>query len=64
MIFLLFLDYWLIIIDLWLIPALITQIFNPITELAIPIKIPTKEAKAEIKTYSLTVEIKINKCSI
>ena len=35
------------IIDLYvLIPAVITQMFNPIVQLAIPIGIPTKEAKA------------------
>ena len=37
-------------IDLYfLIPAVITQIYTPIAELVIPIEIPTKEAKAEIK---------------
>ena len=30
----------------FLIPAVITQIFNPIAELVIPVEIPTKEAKA------------------
>ena len=40
------------VIDLYfLIPAVITQIFNPTVELVIPIGIPTKEAKmnAEIR---------------
>ena len=38
-----------LIIDLYfLIPAVITQGFNLIAELAIPIAIPTKEAKTEI----------------
>ena len=41
-----------LIIDLYfLIPAVITQIFNPIVEPANPIGIPTKEAKAEIETH-------------
>ena len=53
------------ITDLYfLIPAVITQIFNPITELVIPMGIPTKEAKGEIETHPVTVEIKISKCSI
>ena len=47
----------------FLILAVITQIFNPIAEIVFPIGIPTKEAKAEIETYPLTVEIKIIKCS-
>ena len=38
----------------FLIPAVVTQIFNLIAEYAIPIGIPTKEAKAEMeKTHSL-----------
>ena len=42
-----------LIIDLYfLIQAFITQIFNTITELAIPIGIPAKEAKAEMKITS------------
>ena len=40
------------------------QIFNPSAELVIPIKIPTKEAKAEIETHPVIVEPKIRKCSI
>ena len=39
--FILFLSYFLI-------PAVITQIFNPIPELIIPIRIPTKETKGEM----------------
>ena len=54
-----------LIIDLYfLIAAFIAQIFNPITELVIPIGIPTKEAKAEMETYQVIVETKIRKCSI
>ena len=41
----------------FLIPAVITQIFNPIVELAIPIGIPTTEAKAEMETLPVIVEI-------
>ena len=41
-----------LIIDLYFLnPAVITQIFNPIVELVVPIGIQTKEAKAEIKTH-------------
>ena len=40
-----------LIIDLYfLILAVIAQIFNPISELVIPIGIPMKEAKAETET--------------
>ena len=47
----------------FLIPAVITQIFNPIVELVIPIEIPTKEAKAEMETHAVTVEVTISyKC--
>ena len=54
-----------IIIDLYfIIPAVITQIFNPIAELIIPIGIPTKESKAEMEMHPVTVQIKISKCSI
>ena len=54
-----------LIIDLrFLIPAVITQIFNPGVELVIPIGIPTKEVKAEIETHTVTMEIKISKCLI
>ena len=46
------------IIDLYfLIPAVITQIFNPIAELTIPIRIPTKEAKADIEMHPVIVEV-------
>ena len=44
-----------LIIDLYfLIPAVITQIFNSISELVIPIWIPAK-AKAEMEMHPLTV---------
>ena len=44
----------------FLIPAVITQIFNPIVELSIPIRIPTKEAKAEIEAHPVMGEIAIS----
>ena len=48
----------------FLIPAVIGQIFNPIAELVIPIGMPIKDAKAEIETHSVIVEVKTRKCSI
>ena len=45
----------------FLISAVITQIFNPIVELAIPIGIPTKETKAEMETHPVIVKIKTSK---
>ena len=57
--------FFFLIIDLYfLIPAVITQIFNPIVELPIPIGIPTKEAKAEIETHPVIVEVTISEWSI
>ena len=51
----------LLIIDLYfLIPAVITQIFNPTGELGIP----TADEKEEIETPSAIVEAKISKFSI
>ena len=47
-----------------LIPAAITQISNPIAELVILIGIPTKEAKAEMETHPVIVEIIMSKWSI
>ena len=50
-----------LIIDLYfLIAAVITHIFNPTTELEIPIGISTKEAKAEMETHPVIVEIKMS----
>ena len=43
---------------------MIAQIFNPTTELALPIGMQTKEAKAEIKTHPETAEAKISRYSI
>ena len=54
-----------IFIDLhFLILAIIAQVFNPVTELVIPIGISTKEAKAETETHAVVVKDKIRKCSI
>ena len=47
-----------------LIPAVITQIFTSIAEIVIPIEIPIKEAKAEIETHPVIIEIIISQCSI
>ena len=44
---------------IFLIAAVIAQIFNPIAELVIPTGIPNKEAKAEIEIYPVIVETKI-----
>ena len=43
-------------IYLW--PAVITQIFNSIEKLVIPIETPTKEAKAEMEKYPVIVDRK------
>ena len=54
-----------LIIDLYfLIPALIAQIFSSIAQLLIRIGIPNKEAKAEMETHPVIVEITISKWSI
>ena len=47
-----------------LIPAVITQIFTSIAEIVIPIEIPIKEAKSEIETHPVIIEIIISECSI
>ena len=53
------------IIDLFfLIPAVITQIFNRTAELLNTMGIPTKEEKAEMETHPVTVKTKISKFSI
>ena len=50
----------LLIIDLYfLIPAVITQIFNPTAELVIPAGIPITEAKEETETKPVNVETEI-----
>ena len=53
------------LIDLYfLIPAVTTQNFNPISELAIPVVIPTKETKEKMETHPVILEIKISKFAI
>ena len=53
--------FFFLITDLYfLIPAVFTQIFNPIAELVIPIGIPIKEAKAEMEAHPVIVEITIS----
>ena len=48
-----------LIIELYfLTPEVIAQIFPPITELLILIRIPTKEAKAGIEISPIFVEVK------
>ena len=59
-----FFFFFLIIALYFLISTVIRQIFNSIAELLIPIGIPTKEAKAEMKTHPVIVEAKIRKCPI
>ena len=44
----------------FLISAVIAQIFDPTTELVIPIRISNKEAKEEIETHPVTAEAKIS----
>ena len=44
----------------FLILAVTTQIFNSTAKFIIPIRIPSKEAKAEMETHPLTAEIKIS----
>lgn len=41
--------------------AIVTQAFNPSAELVLQINMPTKEAKAEIKTHSMAAEVFFNK---
>ena len=61
--FILCLFCFFLVIDLYfLIRAVIEQILNLIAELAIHIRIPNKETKAEIDT--VTTEAKIRECSI
>ena len=45
-------------------PAVITQIFSPTSELAMPIGIPTNEANEEIEIQTLAVETKISNCTM
>ena len=57
--------FFFLIIDLYfLIPGVIAQIYNSITDLEIPIGIPSKEGNAEIEMHLVAAETKIRKCSI
>ena len=52
-----------LIIDLlFLVPVIIAQNFIRTADFAIPTRIPTKEANAELKTLPVTTETKISKC--
>ena len=46
-----------------LIPVVISQIFNQIAELVIPIRIASKKAKAEMETHLVIVEITVSEWS-
>ena len=49
--------FFFLFIDLYfLIPEVITQIFNPTAELVILIGMPTKEAEAEMEIHPVTTE--------
>ena len=57
--------FFFFIIDLYFLTfAVIAQIFNPIAEFVIPIGIPRKEVKTEIKIHPVVVKAKIRKCSV
>ena len=54
--------FFFLIIDVYfLIPAVVAEIFNPIEELVIPIGVPTKEAKAEMETHTVSNSRNYNK---
>ena len=57
-----FLNYWLSMFCL--IPAVITQICNPILELGALVRLRTIEAKEEMETHAVIVEIKLSEFSI
>ena len=57
--------FFFLIIDLhFLIPAVIAETFTVVAELAIPTGISTEEAKTEIETHPVTVEVRISKYSV
>ena len=47
-----------------LITIAIAQIYNPIVELVIPIRIPSNEAKVETEIHPVIIEAKIRKCLV
>ena len=59
-----FLDYTLLLDLHFLILAVIAQTFNPISELVIPLGVPTEEEKSEIEIHPVTVEANTRMCSI
>ena len=59
-----FFSFFLIIGLYFLIPPVLSHLFNTIAELVIPIGIPTEEAKAEMEMHPVTVEINISKCLV
>ena len=59
-----FLLFFLIIDLYFLIPVVVLEIFIVIAKLAIPTGIQNKEARTKIETGQVTVEAKINKCSV
>ena len=54
----------MIIDSYFLITAVIAQLSYPIAELVIPIRIPSKEEKAEMEIHPLITETEIRKYSI
>ena len=53
--------FFFLTIDLYILnPAVKTQIFNPFAELVLLIQVPTKDAKSEMKTHPVIVEIAIS----
>ena len=58
-----FLFFFLVIDLFFLTPAVIAQISNPTSQLALPTGIPTNDSNANIETHPLTAEMKIRKCS-
>ena len=54
--------FFYLIIDLYiLILAFIAQFFNPVVAIVIPIRIPTKNAKAEVETFPVILEVTVSK---
>ena len=48
----------------FLIAAVVAQTFNPIAELVNPIEMSSKEAKAEVEKYPVTIEAKVRNSSM
>ena len=57
-----FFFFFLLLTYIFFISSVIAQIFNHIAELVIPIRIPSKEAKAEIEINPVIIKAKIRKC--